>query len=105
MLDPLLTPGIASKAPLAAVREGAAPSADSDALARGARFQTLLEELELRAREVARSAQGPLSAESLPDAVQNARQSLEGALQLSQDLLEACRQSATQATARKEARA
>lgn len=106
MLDPLLTPGLASQPPLGGIRDGAAArDLDAGSAARGARFQALLEQLDLHARDVARSAQGPLSPESLPDVVVNARTSLEGALQLSQDLLEACRQSATQAQSAKGPRA
>ena len=103
MIDPILTPGLSSVQPSAGIQAGSAD--DGASAARGARFQTLLEELDLRARAVAQSAQEPLSPESLPGAVAKARSSLEDALQLSHDLLEACRQSATQATAAKGPRA
>jgi hypothetical protein len=54
----------------------------------------------IRARALSQSAEAPLSAESLPEALESARSSLEGALQLSQDLLEAVRQSSAQAAAK-----
>lgn len=67
---------------------------------RGARFQALLDELELSAQAVSKSAREPVSAESLPKAVEIARASLEDALQLGQSLLEAVRQSTAQAPIR-----
>ncbi len=72
-------------------------SVDVAATARGAHFQALLEDLDMRAQAMAKSAREPLSAQTLPIAVENARASLEDALQLSQSLLEAWRQSTAQA--------
>ncbi|HUR29001.1 MAG TPA: hypothetical protein VM509_12500 [Planctomycetota bacterium] len=76
-----------------------AKAADPAIAERGARFQALLEELDSRAREVAKSASEPQSAQSLPTAVENARASLDHALQLGESLLEAFRQSTAQSAA------
>ena len=100
MIDPALTPGVPSQPQASGVRasSGAAKAGafDGSAAIRGARFQALLEELDLRAKAMAKSAQEPLSAEELPAAVESARTSMEDALELSRNLLEACRQNAAQ---------
>ncbi len=100
MIDPSLQPGIPRLTSAAGV---AAPSIipggttnDAASALRGARFQALLEDLDLRAKEMAKSAQEPLSAETLPAAVESARSSMQDALELAKSLLEAFRQSATQ---------
>jgi len=98
MLEPTQRTGSLPLGPASVAGAGlpsAGPAATSDGLS-GARFQALLEELDQRAKAVARSACEPLSAESLPAAVEQARTSLEGAMQLGNSLLEACRQLAAQ---------
>ncbi len=100
MLDPSLQPGISRPASVAGVGApsvipGGTPNDGASAL-RGARFQALLEDLDLRAKEMAKSAHEPLSAETLPAAVESARSSMQDALELSKSLLEAFRQSTTQ---------
>jgi hypothetical protein len=98
MVDPTLRPGSLPLAPLGAPSvPGAANGAASkgDPLS-GARFQALLEDLDLRAKAMAKSAGEPLSPEALPAAVEQARTSLADALSLGNSLLEACRQLATQ---------
>ena len=102
MLDPSLQPGTTRSASVAGVGvpsgiPSGTPNDGASAL-RGARFQALLEQLDLRAKEMAKSAQEPLSAETLPSAVENARSSMQDALELSKSLLEAFRQSAAQST-------
>jgi hypothetical protein len=101
MMDPLHIPGLTGPKPVAGDRDGGGSAApDVAAAERGARFQMLLEDLDSRARALSQSAEAPLSAESLPEALESARSSLEGALQLSQDLLEAVRQSSAHAAAK-----
>ncbi|HTF90719.1 MAG TPA: hypothetical protein VK843_20030 [Planctomycetota bacterium] len=100
MIDPasktgLPLPATTGTRPISGVP--APDSVDGGSVARGARFQSLLEELELRSQAIARKAEGPMSAQSLPTAVEDARASLEDALALSQSLLEAFRQSTAQA--------
>ena len=99
MIDPTLHTSIAAQT--TGVRgPTSAPSsatADGSTAVRGARFQALLEELDMRAKAMAKSVQEPLSAETLPAAIEDARSSMEDALALSRNLLEACRQSAAQA--------
>lgn len=98
MVDPLQLPGFPSIRPVGLGAAGNPPASnDAPAIDRGARFQALLEEIEGRARSLAQAAREPLSAESLPGAVKEARTSLEDALHLSNDLLEAFRQSNAQA--------
>ena len=103
MIDPTSKPALPPVQPSGGVRPtAAAPTStlvDAGGAVRGARFQALLEELDLRSQAMAKSAQEPLSAQSLPLAVEHARASLEDALQLSQSLLEAVRQSTAQAPA------
>jgi len=101
MIDPAAQPLFASVQPTAGVQPCAPDAASA---ARGARFQALLEELDLRAQSVAKSAREPLSAEALPEAVLNARTSLENALALSQSLLEEFRQTSAQSSATRSAR-
>ncbi len=98
MIDPSLQPGILRPASGVGAPSSISGGTQSDGAGalRGARFQALLEELDLRAKEMAKSAQEPLSAETLPAAVESARSSMQDALELSKSLLEAFRQSATQ---------
>jgi hypothetical protein len=58
----------------------------------GAAFRALLEELEQRASALEQRSQGDLAPEELADAVDQARSSMERALALSGELLEAWRQ-------------
>lgn len=97
MIDPHITTGAsgaAHVAPIAGQRSGV----DAPATLGGARFQALLEALDLRSQNIAKAAQEPLSAESLPAAVKDARASMEDALELGKSLLEALRQDAAQST-------
>ena len=101
MIDPSTPFSVPQSAPAVGARAAASLPAnsqavDASALVRGARFQALLEELDLRAKAMAKSAQEPLSAESLPAAVENARSSMQDAPELSRSLLEAFRQSTAQ---------
>lgn len=101
MVDPTSRPIQATQTGSVHAPGASRPALDPAAAERAAKFQVLLEALDHRAREVAKSAQEPLAAEDLASAVENARHSLEGALRISQDLLEAVRQSDAQAAARK----
>lgn len=102
MIDPSQKPVLAgpgqSAGPCGPANLPTVASGDGASAERGARFQSLLEELDLRAKAMTKSAQEPLSAESLPAAVENARSSMQDALELSRSLLEAFRQSTTQAS-------
>jgi hypothetical protein len=81
-----------------AVQGGAARSSSPGvSQADGAAFRALLDQLEGRAGALAERSKSNLDAADLPAAVDEARASLDDALQLSKDLLEAWRQSRHQA--------
>ena len=79
-----------------AVQGGARP-ARATSPADGAAFRALLDQLEGRAGALAERSNSELDAADLPAAVGEARASLDEALQLSKELLEAWRQSKHQA--------
>ena len=71
-------------------------SAPQSEHAGGAAFEALLEKLEVQARELRDDTQSVDNPQELAGAVDRARESLEGALELSEELLEAYRQSMQQ---------
>ncbi len=72
---------------------GARPAAAGSEVSQGAAFRALLEQLELRARELSEKSQSELDPEELAGAVDQARESMHDALGLQEKLLEAWRQS------------
>jgi hypothetical protein len=86
---------------LASVQPEASGAARGASSAGGAAFRALLDQLEGRAGALAEKSRAELGAEDLPAAVGEARASLDEALQLSSELLEAWRQSRHQAGGRK----
>lgn len=92
MVDPLPDP-LGLTQPLQRVTPGAeAPGTPPDRPAAGAEFQALLERIETRARELARTTDDVHAPDQLAGAVDSARTSLEEVLDLKERLLEAYRQ-------------
>ena len=77
--------------------QGGSRPARGTSPADGAAFRALLDQLDGRAGALAERSKSELDAADLPDAVGEARASLDEALQLSKELLEAWRQSKHQA--------
>ena len=77
--------------------QGGRSTARASSPADGAAFRALLDQLEGRAGALAERSRSEIDAADLPAAVGEARASLDEALQLSNDLLEAWRQSKHQA--------
>ena len=97
--DPLSSGAIRpdASAPAAGARPAAAPAAPSES---GAAFRALLERLEEHTRELEEKSQTLEDASGLAGAVDTARASLEDAVSLSDQLLEAFREANTQSGAR-----
>jgi hypothetical protein len=91
------SPGVNPPRNVGAVQGGARSPARGAAPADGAAFRALLDQLEGRAGALAERSKSELDAADLPAAVGEARASLDEALQLSSELLEAWRQSRHQA--------
>ena len=96
MIDPTPQSALPLTPSVAGIHSAGAQPSDGASTVRGAKFEALLEQLDLRSQAMARSAREPISAHSLPIAVEHARASLEDALELSKSLLEAWRQSTAQ---------
>lgn len=75
---------------------GTAPARRAGTAADGAAFKALLEDLERRAGALEQRSRSELQSEDLPEAVDEARASMNAALELSTGLLEAWRQARTQ---------
>jgi flagellar hook-basal body complex protein FliE len=79
-----------------AVQPGAKPTAKSALPESGVAFRALLDELELKARDLQQQSRSLERPEDLADAVQGAKASLDDALSIRDRLLEAFRQAQQQ---------
>src|SRR5688572_8674826 len=87
------TPGMDPARGVASVHGAPRPAARGASAAGGTAFRALLDQLEGRAGALAEKSRAELDASDLSAAVGEARASLQDALQLSSELLEAWRQS------------